>query len=420
MGSTGASALGRQKPATSSGCASTLAAAAALPAAADAFLRLRRSFSRAVLTASLSGRTYAAWSSLGMAPATASMARQHAASTSGFSSVSSVTTASSSAARCVVTSCLLVLQKEATSSAAPRRLAASSRPLSISDTSTCRPSSCTDMAMAATASLAASCLGVPAGPAATASSAGTVDPMWLCRAGPATVASVPRARMLLTSRGCLSSLGTAKWKIWGRTLRMTRRPSRDSANLSSDSRPAIMDGTTLSTALPLPLPPLNRMAKASPAASRTVGLASHSAVCTAGSTSARCSASWWRLMFSRTSLRPKHTPCRVAASSELTPVRSMGMMRPSTLSPIFLHSSPRQRAAMVRWSSPSLASEEMSSCISMGSTCPSVLGVLTTTVFHTCSASVRTGYWGSDLTMYRRASTSLRLSIPSAARMASP
>lgn len=36
---------------------------------------------------------------------------------------------------------------------------------------------------------------------------------------------------------------------------------------------------------------------------------------------------------------------------------------------------------------------------------PSVLGVLTTSVFHTCSAALRTVYWQSDRAMYSRPRT---------------
>eukprot|EP00955_Chlamydomonas_euryale_P039319 351354-Chlamydomonas_euryale.AAC.3 len=53
--------------------------------------------------------------------------------------------------------------------------------------------------------------------------------------------------------------------------------------------PWIIDGTTESTAPPEP--PLNRIANASPAASRTPASESVSAACTVGSTSAMCSAS---------------------------------------------------------------------------------------------------------------------------------
>lgn len=50
-------------------------------------------------------------------------------------------------------------------------------------------------------------------------------------------------------------------------------------------------------------------------------------------------------MLSSTSLRPRHTPWRVAALSLLMPSRRMGTMRANTRSPILRTSSPRQRAA---------------------------------------------------------------------------
>ena len=75
MGSTGASALGRQNPATSGGVEGGKGSPVA--AAATAALRLfRRSFSWAVATASLTGLTYIGWSSLGIAPDSASRAFQ--------------------------------------------------------------------------------------------------------------------------------------------------------------------------------------------------------------------------------------------------------------------------------------------------------------------------------------------------------
>ena len=159
---------------------------------------------------------------------------------------------------------------------------------------------------------------------------------------------------------------------------------------------------------------------------------------------------------SLTSLSPLQTPCLVEGSSARTPSLRMGMMRDSTRSPILRHSSPMQRAAMtcvcdrprvrmedyiefgpgeitvgigqgrgqttyeesgqlyynssppqnlpdVSLSIPSLpsptclsslseASAAMTCCMSTGRIWSKVLGVLTTTVFHTWSASLRTVY----------------------------